>query len=119
MDVVISSGWRSSSSTISFDTADESIPRLMSRTQGDFFVTKHGRFEVTLSQERDGWLIEYTSSGRLFGPRELIYRAHHTIARHAAWDLMCRVIRATDNEQEGLKAMREAIRWLQARQSVC
>ena len=119
MDVVISSGWRTSSSTISFDTIDESMSRPQSKPQGDFFITKHGRFEVTLIQDQDGWLVEYTSSGRLFGPRELIYSARHTVARHAAWDVMCRVIRATDNEQEGITAMRAAVRWLQARQSVC
>jgi hypothetical protein len=119
MDVVISSGWRSSSSTISIDLIDESIPRPSIRTQGDCFISKHGRFEVTLSQDQDGWLVEYSSSGRLFGPRELIYSARHSVARHAAWDVMCRVIRATDNEQEGITAMREAARWLQARQSVC
>lgn len=89
------------------------------RTQGDMFVSKHGRFEVTLSQEVDGWVVEYTSSGRLFGPRELIYRAKHTIAKHAAWDVMCRVIRATDDEEQGIVAGRKAISWLQARQSVC
>lgn len=119
MDVVISSGWRSSTSTISFDTTDESISRPLSRAPGDSFVTKHGRFEVRLSQDGDGWLVEYSSSGRLFGPRELIYSARHTIARHAAWDVLCRVIRATDSEQEGITAMRAAVRWLQARQSVC
>lgn len=91
----------------------------MSRARGERFVAKYGRFEVTLRQERDGWLVEYTSSGRLLGPREVIYSAHHTIAQHAAWDLLCRVIRATDSEQEGLSAMRAAIRWMQARQSVC
>lgn len=119
MDVVISSGWRSSSTTVSYDTMDQTISQPKSRTQGDFFVTKHGRFEVTLVEDEDGWLVEYTSSGRLFGPRELIYSARHTVPRHAAWDVMCRVIRATDNEQEGLTAMRAAIRWLQGRRSVC
>jgi hypothetical protein len=119
MDVVISSGWRSSSSTITIDTIDETRWRPLSRTQGDFFISKHGRFEVTLSQDEDGWLVEYTTGGRLFGPREVIYRERHTIARHAAWDVMCRVIRATNDEQEGMTVMRQAARWLQARQSVC
>ena len=119
MDVVISSGWRSSSSTISIETIDANISRAHTKSQGDFFISKHGRFEVTLSQVEDGWLVEYTSSGRLFGPRELIYSERHTVARHAAWDVMCRVIRATNNEQEGITAMRAAARWLQARQSVC
>ena len=119
MDVVISSGWRSGVANISIDHFDEPLSKPSVTSQGDSFVSKHGRYEVTLTQVEDGWLVEYTSSGRLFGPRELIYSARHAIARHAAWDVMCRVIRATNDEQEGIEAARRAARWLQARQPVC
>jgi hypothetical protein len=119
MDVVISSGWRSGVELITVEQPSEPMTRQDVTTQGDAFVSKHGRYEITLSQEEDGWLVQYTSAGRLFGPRELIYSARHTVARHAAWDVMCRVIRATNNEQEGIAAARRAARWLQARQPVC
>ena len=119
MDVVISSGWRSSSSTIAIDSFDEILTRPMVESRANTFVSKHGRFEITLTQIGSEWLVEYTSSGRLFGPRELIYSARHSNERHAAWDVGCRVIRATNNEQDGINAMREAAQWLRARRSVC
>ena len=118
MDVVISSGWRSSSTTIGFEPIDDGITRPIASTPADVFTSRHGRFEVTLSQDRNGWLVEYTSTGRLFGPREVIYSAHHDIARHAAWDVMCRVIRATSDEQLGVDAGKRAAAWIQARRSV-
>ena len=119
MDVVISSGWRSSSTTIGLDPIDEGIARPIAAASGDVFTSKHGRFEITLSQDRDGWLVQYSSSGRLFGPREVIYSARHTVARHAAWDVMCRVIRATSDEALGVEVGKQAASWLQARRSVC
>jgi hypothetical protein len=119
MDVVISSGWRSGIENIAIEQLSEPVSQPTMTAQGDTFVSKHGRYQVTITQEADGWLVEYTSTGRLFGPRELIYSARHTVARHAAWDVMCRVIRATNSEQEGIAAARRAARWLQARQPVC
>jgi hypothetical protein len=119
MDVVISSGWRSSSSTINMDPIDEHIARPVVAAQGDVFISKHGRFEITLSRDGEGWVVQYTSTGRLFGPREVIYSARHMVARHAAWDVMCRVIRATNDELLGVEAGKQAAAWLQAKRSVC
>jgi hypothetical protein len=119
MDVVISSGWRSSSSTISMDPIDEHIVRPAGAPHSEIFVSKHGRFEITLSKDGEGWVVQYTSTGRLFGPREVIYSARHIVARHAAWDVMCRVIRATNDEQLGVEVGKQAAAWLQARRTVC
>jgi len=79
----------------------------------DPFVFKQGRYEVRLSREDGSWLVQYSSSGRLFGPRELIYTERHVEPRHAAWDVMCRVIRATNDEETGLEQGRRAMAWLQ------
>lgn len=119
MDVVISSGWRSGTSHRVFESLDEPRSRTSVRTPGDTFISRHGRYEVTLSKDGDGWLIEYTSAGRLFGPRVVIYSERHLIARHAAWDVMCRVIRATGDEQQGIEAGRRAAQWLQGQATVC
>ena len=120
MDVVISSGWRNSTSTLSLDTKGES-PIVVSIDQpGDVFTRKFGRFEVKLYGEDNEWVVEYTSTGRLFGPRVQIYRERHQHARHAAWDFMARVIRATDDEREGIRAGQQAAAWLREHDtSVC
>ena len=52
-------------------------------------------------------------------PEKVIYSARHTVARHAAWDVMCRVIRATSDEQLGVETGKKAAAWLHARRSVC
>ena len=112
MDVVISSGWRNSTSTLSLDTKSESPNVVSTKLIANTFSRKFGRFEVTLSRDGDGWAVEMTSTGRLFGPRVQLYRECHQHARHAAWDVMARVIRATDDEQEGICAGRQAAAWL-------
>lgn len=119
MDVVISSGWRSSTSNFTVETFDENSTRTPIKPQRDCYISKHGRYEIKLSADGDGWIVEFTSTGRLFGPRVEIYKERHTVSRHAAWDVMCRVIRATGDEQAGITAGRQAAHWLQDRQSVC
>ena len=118
MDVVISSGWRSSSS-VEVTQLERGGTTTVPVIQGDRFLTRHGRFEVSITKVVNGWTVEYTTSGRLFGPREVIYTATHSEPRHAAWDVMCRVIRATDDEQTGIMAGRSAAAWLQEHQSIC
>jgi len=113
MDVMVSSTWRSGSvSAASPPHAVRSVSE-SSLDEPEPFVFRHGRFEVRLARERDGLVIQYSSSGRLFGPREIIYRERHIEARHAAWDFMCRVIRCTDDEDTGLTQGRLALAWLQ------
>jgi hypothetical protein len=120
MDVVISSSWRTSTTTLLLDAKGDSPLVIPTKTIRDAFVRKHGRFEVTLSKDGESWLVELTSTGRLRGPKQTIYSERHQIARHAAWDFMARVIRATDDEQEGISAGRQAAAWLRERDtSVC
>jgi hypothetical protein len=120
MDVVISSGWRNSTSTLPMDTKSESPIVITARSAGDAFTRKYGRFEVSLYREGEGWVVEFTSSGRLFGPRVQLYRERHEITRHAAYDFMARVIRATDDEEEGIRTGRQAALWMQEHgTSVC
>jgi hypothetical protein len=120
MDVVISSGWRNSTSTMSLDTKSDSPIVISTRSTGEAFTRKFGRYEVSLFREGDGWVVEFTSSGRLFGPRVQLYRERHEVTRYAAWDFMARVIRATENEEEGVRAGRQAAAWMREHDtSVC
>src|SRR5687768_513765 len=112
MDVVISSGWRNSTSTLSLDPKGEPSNVISTRSTGEAFTRKFGRYEVSLFREGDGWVVEFTSSGRLFGPKVQLYRERHDVARYAAWDFMARVIRATENEDEGVRAGRLAAAWM-------
>jgi hypothetical protein len=79
---------------------------------GGAFVWRHGRSEVTLAREGDTWHVVYTAIGRLLGPRHVVYSASHKQATHAAWDVMARVIRASRDEDEGLRAGRSAAAWM-------
>jgi hypothetical protein len=120
MDVVISSGWRNSTSTLSLDKRSETPIVIATKQNADAFSRKFGRFEVTLTRETEGWVVEFSSTGRLFGPRVQLYRECHQLARYAAWDVMARVIRATDDEQEGIRVGRQAAAWLRERDTnVC
>jgi hypothetical protein len=82
---------------------------------GGQYVWRRGRIEVALTREGDVWHVTSTSSGRLFGPREVLYDARHKQAKHAAWDVMACVIRASRDEDEGVNIGREAARWMTAR----
>ncbi len=109
---MVSSSWRSPVSSQIPET-----PSTFDASQSieiDPFVFRHGRYEVRLSRERGNFVVEYSSSGRLFGPREVIYTERHIEPRHAAWDVMCRVIRATDCEETGITIGRRAMAWLQS-----
>ncbi len=81
-------------------------------TADDAFVWRQGRAEVVLAREGATWQVIYTSTGRLLGPRQVIYRMAHKEAKQAAWDVMARVIRACRDEDEGLRAGRSAAQWM-------
>ena len=119
MDVMISSQWRSLDTTVAHGQFDEQVAIYSRRPPEEEFVSKHGRFQIRLFEDAGKWIVEYTSTGRLFGPREVIYTGRHTEVRHAAWDVMARVIRATDDEQTGIEVGRLAMNWLQNRQVIC
>lgn len=78
------------------------------------YIWRQGRIEVVAEREGDSWLVRSTSTGRLFGPRELLYEGRHKQVKHAAWDVMACVIRASRDEDEGVNAGREAARWMLA-----
>lgn len=80
----------------------------------DAFVWRHGRAEVTLARTGESWHVVYTAAGRLLGPRQIVYSASHRQATHAAWDVMARVIRASRDEEEGLRAGRSAAQWMRS-----
>ena len=85
---------------------------------GSAFIWRGGRVEVVVEREPDGWRVVSSSAGRLFGPREKLYEARHKLARHAAWDVMACVIRATRDEDAGVAAGRDAARWMVQRPPV-
>ncbi len=83
-----------------------------SMTSADAFVWRHGRAEVTLSRAGDSWTVVYRSTTRLLGPRQVLYRHRHRDPTYAAWDVMARVVIASRDEDEGLRAGRSAARWI-------
>jgi hypothetical protein len=81
------------------------------------YVWRQGRIEISAQREGDAWLVRSTSVGRLFGPREVLYEGTHKQVKHAAWNVMACVIRATRDEDEGVRAGREAARWMIGRRT--
>lgn len=80
--------------------------------EGDQFVWRQGRDVVILRQDGEGWHVCYQTTGRLMGPPRCVYEARHNVAKHAAWDMMARVINVSRNEQEGVEAASLAARWM-------
>jgi hypothetical protein len=115
VDRVLMSAWRfdgagSAASLLRFEGG-----RLLGgsdRPEVDAFVWRQGRDEVRLAYDGDAWMVSYTAVGKLLGPRQLLYEAKHKRATHAAWDVMARVIRASRDEDEGLRVARDAARWM-------
>jgi hypothetical protein len=82
------------------------------RSEPNVFVWRHGRDEVRLRPDGDGWSVAYLAVGKLLGPRQVLYEARHKRATHAAWDVMARVIRASRDEEEGVRVAQSAARWM-------
>lgn len=78
----------------------------------DAFVWRRGRDVVRLKRDGDGWYVTYQTVGKLMGPQRCVYEARHRQAKHAAWDMMARVINASRDEQEGVEAASMAARWM-------
>ncbi|MCC6313591.1 MAG: hypothetical protein IT337_06225, partial [Thermomicrobiales bacterium] len=70
--------------------------------------------EVTLSYSEEAWTVVYTSTGRLLGPRQVLYQGKHRDPTYAAWDVMARVVLASHDEDEGLRVGQSAARWIRA-----
>jgi hypothetical protein len=112
MDIVLASSWRNDA-FVRFvrgggghDLADSE------RSSASRFVWRKDRFEIVVERDGENWHVSSTSSGRLFGPREVLYDARHKQAKHAAWDVMACVIRASRDEDEGVTAGRDAAKWM-------
>jgi hypothetical protein len=82
------------------------------RAEPNVFVWRQGRDEVRLTPDGDGWTVAYLAVGKLLGPRQVLYEATHKRATHAAWDVMARVIRASRDEDEGVRVAQSAARWM-------
>lgn len=112
-DVLVSSSWRSG------EVLPVSSPRrhltLLPSTPGGpipVYRWRQGRYGVTLTRDEASWVVRMTSTGRLFGPTEVLYEERHTDERYACWDVMARVIRATQDEDTGVSAGRDAAAWV-------
>ncbi len=81
------------------------------------FVWRHGRDLISLRRHGDGWLVSYTRVGRLLGPRLCVHEATHRVAKHAAWDVMARVINASEDEEEGVQTAMRAAQWMRQMES--
>ena len=84
-------------------------------TANDAFTWKSDRAEVKLSQANDGWIVEYSTVGRLLGPPQILHKEQHRDAKHAAWDLFSRVQTASNDDAVGMRAALSAAQWIKSR----
>ena len=116
MDILLASTWRLDGLG-RFASGGGAVLADSERVTAVQYVWRQGRVEVVVERQGDGWKVVSTTVGRLFGPRQVLYEATHKYAKHAAWDVMACVIRASKNEDEGVSAGREAARWMLERRS--
>ena len=112
-DVLVSSGWRTGEvPAVASPRAHLTLLPAIGHGQIPIYRWRQGRFAVTLTRDEATWIVGVTSTGRLFGPTVTVYEARHTDERYACWDVMARVIRATEDEDEGVRAGRDAAAWV-------
>ena len=116
MDILLASTWRLDGFT-RFARGGGAVLADSERVTALQYIWRQGRVEVVVERHDDVWKVVSTTTGRLFGPRQVLYEASHKLAKHAAWDVMACVIRASKNEDEGVNAGREAARWMKERRS--
>lgn len=115
-DVLVSSSWRSGEvPAVASPRAHLTLLPSPSGGQVSIFRWRQGRHTVTLCREEASWVVRVTSTGRLFGPTVAVYEERHADERYACWDVMARVIRATQDEDEGVRAGRDAAAWVSTR----
>jgi hypothetical protein len=112
MDIVLASTWRSDGFSRFVRGGGGHGLTDLDKNHGTRYVWRKDRFEIVVEREGESWYVSSTSSGRLFGPREVLYEARHRQAKHAAWDVMACVIRASRDEDEGVSAGRDAAKWM-------
>lgn len=112
-DVLVSSQWRTGEAPpVRSPRAHVTLLPTTGESPFPVYRWRSGRYVVTLTRDAETWLVRATTSGRLFGPTELLYEERHADERYACWDVMARVIRATQDEDQGLKAGRDAAAWV-------
>lgn len=82
------------------------------RHDDDQFAWRQGKHVVLVKRTGGSWQVMYLSQGRLLGPRTCVYEATHRQAKHAAWDVMARVINASHDEEEGIEVAVKAAQWM-------
>lgn len=112
MDIVLTSHWRVDDKIVSLRAPGGREVTDSPRSQDSGFVWRRGKVEILLSRDGDAWRVSQTTSGRLFGPRQMVYEQRHKLVRPAALDFMARVIRESKNEEEGIRVARAASRWM-------
>jgi hypothetical protein len=112
MDIVLASSWRNDGISRFVRGGGGHGVNDSHRDAASRYVWRKERYEIVVERDGESWHVSSTSSGRLFGPREVLYEARHRQAKHAAWDVMACVIRASRNEDEGVNAGRDAAKWM-------
>ncbi len=112
VDILVASTWRSDSMRAVPRAGSARVITETERIDDDTFVWRQGRAEVSVVRDGDQWKVLYSTAGRLFGPRTVLYEQRHRFAKHAAWDVMARVIRISQSEEEGVRVARSAARWM-------
>jgi hypothetical protein len=113
-DLVLEIGWRADLGVRHGDDGGGAVADTAVGGHEQIFIWRQGRAEVTLVRAENGWMVVYTSAGRLLGPRQKLYEGRHRRATHAAWDVMARVIRASRDEEEGMRVAKRAAQWMRA-----
>jgi hypothetical protein len=85
------------------------------KTSEEAFIWKSDRAQVKLSQSSEGWLVEYSTVGRLLGPPQVLHVGRHRDPRLAAWDVMSRVQAAAKDDVVGMQAGLSAAKWIKSR----
>ena len=79
------------------------------------FVWRRGGAEVSVVRTGDSWNVVYISVGPLLGPPQVLHDHKHKDPLHAAWDVLNRVKRAAQDEDEGVRVASVAARWMRDR----
>jgi len=112
-DVLVSSDWvKNDAQSVASPRPHLTLLPSANGGQAPIYRWRQGRFVVTLTRDEASWIVRVTSTGRLFGPTATVYEVRHDDERYACWDVMARVIRATQDEDEGVKAGRDAATWV-------
>jgi hypothetical protein len=112
VDILVASTWRLDNKRALHRAGSARAMTETERVEDDKFVWRQGRAEVSVVRDGDQWKVLYSTAGRLFGPRQVLYEQKHRFAKHAAWDVMARVIRISQNEDEGVRVAKAAARWM-------